>query len=83
MPERYQVVIVGGGPVGVALAVDLTPADGWPGLHECLASRFTTLQRRAEVVSHVPSGSERLQGQDVGPIMVPFAVGLDRVVMAE
>jgi 2-polyprenyl-6-methoxyphenol hydroxylase-like FAD-dependent oxidoreductase len=41
MPERYQVVIVGGGPVGVALAVDL----GMRGISCALVERHLTPQR--------------------------------------
>jgi 2-polyprenyl-6-methoxyphenol hydroxylase-like FAD-dependent oxidoreductase len=41
MAERYQVVIVGGGPVGVALAVDL----GQRGISTVLVERHLTPQR--------------------------------------
>ncbi len=41
MAERYQVIIVGGGPVGVALAVDL----GQRGVSCCLVERSSTLHR--------------------------------------
>jgi 2-polyprenyl-6-methoxyphenol hydroxylase-like FAD-dependent oxidoreductase len=41
MPQRYQVIIVGGGPVGVALAVDL----GQRGITTALVERHLTPQR--------------------------------------
>src|SRR3954470_8854812 len=41
MSERYQVIIVGGGPVGVALAVDL----GLRGVSCALVERHQTPQR--------------------------------------
>src|SRR5919202_1564544 len=41
MPKRYQVIIVGGGPVGVALAVEL----GLRGISTVLLERRLTPQR--------------------------------------
>ena len=41
MEQRYQVIIVGGGPVGVALAVEL----GQRGVSCVLIERHTTPQR--------------------------------------
>ena len=41
MAQRYQVIIVGGGPVGVALAVEL----GQRGISTALVERYLTPQR--------------------------------------
>ena len=41
MKDKYQVVIVGGGPVGVGLAIEL----GQRGIHCLVVERHTSLQR--------------------------------------
>jgi len=50
MEQRYQVMIVGGGPVGVALAVDL----GLRGISCALVERYLTTQQ-------IPKGQNLIQ----------------------
>ena len=58
MPEHYQVVIIGGGPVGVALAVELGQRD----ISTLLVERQTTLPS-------IPKG-QSLTNQNPGALLL-------------